>query len=336
MKPRIAITMGDMNGIGPEVALKAAVAPAVRRVCDPILIGRPEVFSFYARLHRPAPGIVTVSSTVAPTVGNARRSLRVFPVPDRIHAPRPGVISRQAGRSASQAIAVAVQLALVGDVEAIVTAPVSKRALHLAGITYPGQTEFLKAMTDSPSVAMMLVSPTLRVGLATIHLPLAEVSRALTRSSLHERITTIHTALRKDWGIRQPRLAVLGLNPHAGEAGDIGREEQRIIVPVLDRLKASGMRIEGPFPADAFFSREAQDRFDAVVAMYHDQGLIPVKMTARGRGVNYSAGLRIIRTSPDHGTAFPIAGTGAADPRSMVEAVLLAARLAGNRARARS
>jgi 4-phospho-D-threonate 3-dehydrogenase / 4-phospho-D-erythronate 3-dehydrogenase len=333
MKPRIAITMGDMNGIGPEVALKAAVSPAVRRVCEPLLVGRPEVFARYARLLRPVPCI-----TVTPAGGTPGRGpeVRVIEVPGARAVAQPGRITRKAGEAASRAIAAAARMALVGDVEAIVTAPVSKRALHMAGITYPGQTELLKDLTDSPSVAMMLVSPAMRVGLATIHLPLTRVPGALTRATLFGRITTIHRALRKDWGIAHPRLAVLGLNPHAGEGGDIGKEEQRVIIPVLERLRADGMRLEGPFPADAFFGRMDRERYDAVVAMYHDQGLIPLKMTARGRGVNYSAGLRIVRTSPDHGTAFPIAGTGTADPRSMVEAVRLAAALARARAKDRS
>jgi 4-phospho-D-threonate 3-dehydrogenase / 4-phospho-D-erythronate 3-dehydrogenase len=333
MKPRIAITMGDMNGIGPEVALKAAVSPVVRRVCEPLLVGRPEVFARYARLLRPVPCI-----SVTPAGGTPGRGpeVRVIEVPGPRAVARPGRITRKAGEAASRAIAAAARMALVGDVEAIVTAPVSKRALHMAGITYPGQTELLKDLTDSPSVAMMLVSPAMRVGLATIHLPLTRVPGALTRATLFGRITTIHRALRKDWGIARPRLAVLGLNPHAGEGGDIGKEEQRVIIPVLERLRADGMRLEGPFPADAFFGRMDRERYDAVVAMYHDQGLIPLKMTARGRGVNYSAGLRIVRTSPDHGTAFPIAGTGTADPRSMVEAVRLAAALARARAKDRS
>jgi 4-phospho-D-threonate 3-dehydrogenase / 4-phospho-D-erythronate 3-dehydrogenase len=335
MKPRIAITMGDMNGIGPEVALKAAVSPAVRRVCEPLLVGRPEVFARYARLLHPVPRLITGPPEGKPGRGT-RPEIRVFEVPGATAVPRPGRNTREAGEAASKAIAAAAKMALVGDVQAIVTAPVSKKALHMAGITYPGQTELLKDLTDSASVAMMLVSPTMRVGLATIHLPLAQVSGALTRATLYARITTIHTALRKDWGIARPILAVLGLNPHAGEGGDIGKEEERVIIPVLTRLRAEGIRVEGPFPADAFFVRMERGRYDAVVAMFHDQGLIPLKMTARGRGVNYTAGLRIVRTSPDHGTAFPIAGTGTADPRSMVEAIRIAAVLARARAKDRS
>lgn len=343
MKPRIAITMGDMNGIGPEVALKAATSPAVRRICEPVLVGRPEVFEYYAEGIRPRPHLVCADA-VWPRNGSERdlaapvragRAVLVQPIPGTPLHPRPGRISKQAGAAASHAIAVAVQMALVGDVQAVVTAPVSKQALHRAGIAYPGQTELLKEMTDSASVAMMLVSPSLRVGLATIHLPIADVPRALTRKGLNERIRTMHTALRKDWGIRDPRMAVLGLNPHAGEGGDIGSEEELVIIPVLKLLRGSGIRAEGPFPADAFFARMDWKGYDAVVAMYHDQGLIPLKMAAGGRGVNYTAGLRIVRTSPDHGTAFPIAGSGKADPRSMMEALSVAARLARTRLRDR-
>jgi 4-hydroxythreonine-4-phosphate dehydrogenase len=222
-------------------------------------------------------------------------------------------------------------MALTGQVDAIVTAPVSKRGLHRAGFAWPGQTEMLQALSSSRHVAMMLVSQTLRVGLATIHLPLDAVAASLSFRDLKERILVIHQALVQDWNIRKPHLAVLGLNPHAGEGGDLGKEERRVIVPVIRSCRASGILLDGPFPADGFFARYRPGTYDAVVAMYHDQGLIPLKMSSFGRAVNVSVGLRIIRTSPDHGTAFDIAGKGVADPNSMVEAIKLAASLAKNR-----
>jgi 4-hydroxythreonine-4-phosphate dehydrogenase len=228
-----------------------------------------------------------------------------------------------------------VHLVQGGHADAVVTAPVSKQALHLAGIRVPGQTEMLQQLTRSKQVAMMLVSPTLRVGLVTIHVPLRAVSSTLTADLLLSRCMLVYDALRGDWRISRPRLAVLGLNPHAGEGGDIGTEEQRLILPAIAALRRKGIRAEGPFPADAFFARYAPGSYDAVIAMYHDQGLIPIKMSAGGRAVNVSVGLPIVRTSPDHGTAFDIAGRGIADPRSMVEAIRLAVLIARNRRRGR-
>jgi 4-hydroxythreonine-4-phosphate dehydrogenase len=243
----------------------------------------------------------------------------------------PGKLSADAGSAAGAAIRASVCLVLGGEARALVTAPVSKQALHLAGIDAPGQTELLQRLTHSPHVAMMLVSGSLRVGLVTIHTPLRNVPRDLTAALLRERITVIHHALRTDWRIPSPRLAILALNPHAGEGGDLGNEEQRVIIPVIAALREEGLRLEGPFPADAFFARYEPGMYDAVVAMYHDQGLIPLKMSARGNAVNVSLGLPIVRTSPDHGTAFDIAGRSIADPASMIEAIRTAVTLASRR-----
>jgi 4-hydroxythreonine-4-phosphate dehydrogenase len=327
MKPRVAITVGDFNGIGPEVVLRSLRTKAVRDACVPVLIGPANAFLFYA--------------------GKGRKRLTLLPFGDRrvssdamaivesseisaLHI-APGTLSQAAGAAAAAAITVAVGMAVRRDVDAIVTAPVSKQAMHLAGIPFPGQTEMLQHLSKSPHVAMMLVSPTLRVGLVTIHIPLSEVPRTLTSSLIIERTTVVHSALRQDWGVARPVLAALGLNPHAGEGGDIGTEEQRIILPALERLRTQGIRIDGPFPADGFFARYHPGLYDGVVAMYHDQGLIPLKMSSSGRAVNVTAGLRVVRTSPDHGTAFDRAGRNLADPRSMVEAILLAVRIAHNR-----
>jgi 4-hydroxythreonine-4-phosphate dehydrogenase len=240
-----------------------------------------------------------------------------------------------AGEAAARAILAAVRLAKTRRVAAIVTAPVSKQALHLAGVQYPGQTEMLQDLTGSRHVAMMLVSKSLKVGLVTIHVPVAGVSRALTAGLLTDRVTVIRDALRRDWGVARPLLAVLALNPHAGEGGHIGTEEQRVIIPVIEKLRKAGFDLEGPYPADGFFGRQDYTRYDAVVAMYHDQGLIPLKMSARNAAVNVSAGLTIIRTSPDHGTAFGLAGRNAADPASMKEAISLAVMIAQRRSAGR-
>ncbi|MEK9139206.1 MAG: 4-hydroxythreonine-4-phosphate dehydrogenase PdxA [Bacteroidota bacterium] len=314
-KPVIAITAGDCNGVGPEVVLKSVSHPSVKRICSPVLVGPVSVFEYYARrMKTPLPSYPIVESSIMPL-----RSIR------------PGTLSVASGRAAAQAIETAVQLAEAGVVQAIVTAPVSKHALHRAHVKFPGHTEMLQRLTGSKRVAMMLVSETMRVGLVTMHAPLKRVSSLLTRKLVRQRIEVIHDALVRDWQIKNPRIAVLALNPHAGEAGDIGTEDKRIISPVVRSLASSNMQIKGPFPADAFFARYRPEDYDAVIAMYHDQGLIPLKMSAFGRAVNVSAGLPIVRTSPDHGTAFDIAGKGLADPASMIEAIKLAVVIARNR-----
>ena len=328
MKPLVAITVGDYNGIGPEVSLKALASPRVRNLCRPVLVGPAEVFERVAsRLSLR----IRFRPYRAPEKGTRGAVPVLEPdgkIPIRVS---PGALSAHAGAAAGAAIRASVGLVLGGEADALVTSPVSKHALHLAGIHAPGQTELLQRFTHAPHVAMMLVSGPLRVGLVTIHTPLRRVPRELTAALLRERITVIHSALRTDWSVRSPHMAILALNPHAGEGGDCGDEEQRVIIPVIASLRARGMRLEGPFPADAFFARYGPAAFDAVVAMYHDQGLIPLKMFARGKAVNVSVGLPIVRTSPDHGTAFDIAGRSVADPSSMIEAIRTAVTIASRR-----
>lgn len=326
-RPFIAVSIGDYNGIGPEVALKSILHPRVRRCCIPVLIAPLPVLEFYRRKCRL---VMRFSRFDQARPGDIPFLEPAVPGTPRI---RPGTVAAHAGKIAAQCITLAVELTKARLTEAVVTAPVAKEAMHRAGIRFPGQTEMLQHLTRAQSVAMMLVSDTMRVGLATIHTPLRRVPADLTRTLLHTRIMLVHQALVSDWLIRSPRIAVLGLNPHAGEHGDIGDEEKRIISPAIRALRSSGLIIEGPFPADAFFARYRPGKYDAVVAMYHDQGLIPLKMSSGGRAVNVSAGLPIIRTSPDHGTAFDIAGRGIADPGSMIEAITLAVHLASNRKR---
>jgi 4-hydroxythreonine-4-phosphate dehydrogenase len=317
-KPAIAITVGDFNGVGPEVILRSLQHRDVKAACSPMLVGPVDAFEYYAkRLRLPLPSFPIVESSEI-----RRQDIQ------------PGKGTAQSGRSASLAIEAAVELASAGVVRGIVTAPISKHALHKGGTYFPGQTEMLQRLTGAKHVAMMLVSDSLRVGLATIHVPIKRVTGLLTRKALRRRIEVIHNALRIDWRIPRPKIAVLALNPHAGEAGDIGTEDARIVAPVVRGFASAGMLIRGPFPADAFFGRNTPDDFDAVVAMYHDQGLIPLKMSARGKAVNVTAGLPIVRTSPDHGTAFDIAGKGIASAESMVQAILLAVTIAQNRHRA--
>jgi 4-hydroxythreonine-4-phosphate dehydrogenase len=238
-----------------------------------------------------------------------------------------GVLSAEAGRSAYDAIVRAVDDARSGRVEAIATAPINKEAFRLAGLPWNGHTDLLAHLTGASDVAMMFYSDALRVVLATVHLALADVPQAITRSGLENTIVLTARELPR-FGIAAPRIAVAGLNPHAGEHGLFGREEEQVIAPAVAACRTRGIDVSGPFPADTLFVRARRGEFDVVVACYHDQGLIPVKLVAFGDAVNVTLGLPIVRTSVDHGTAFDIAGKGVANADSMVAAVLLAARLA--------
>ncbi len=315
-KPIVAITVGDFNGIGPEVVIKALDDTSVRRACKPLLVGPRDVFQYYADKVRVPLG--TMYPLIETSIG---KEIVV----------QPGRVAALAGRVAAAAIKTATQLVLDKSADALVTAPVSKQAIHLSGERFPGQTEMVQYLSGSRRVAMMLVSDSMRVGLVTIHVPISRVARMLTRTLIREKIQIVIDALKVDWLIKKPRIAVLGLNPHASEGGDIGSEDIDLAEPVVKGFQKRQQRVEGPFPADAFFGRYKKGMFDAVVAMYHDQGLIPLKMSSFGKGVNISAGLRIVRTSPDHGTAFDIAGKGIANPGSMIEAIKLAAFVANNR-----
>jgi len=288
-KPRIAITVGDPAGIGPEIARKAADDARVRDACEPVLYGPPTGASF-----------------------------------------KPGVLSADAGRAAYEVICDAVRDALAGSVAGMATAPVNKAAFARAGLPWKGHTDLLGNLTGAGQVAMMFWSEPLKVVLASVHVPLRDVSSVITRTLIDNVIELAHRELPR-FDIPSPRLAMAGLNPHAGEDGLMGDEEQRVLRPAVEAAQARGIAIDGPFPADTVFVRAVRGEFDAVIANYHDQGLIPVKLLAFGRAVNVTLGLPIIRTSVDHGTAFDIAGRGIADPASMIEAVLLAARLAALR-----
>jgi len=287
--PTLAITVGDPSGIGPEIAVAAAADPRVLAVCQPVLYG--------------------------PSLAE---ELAAFPV---------GVVNAASGRRAYDEILRAVDDARAGRVDGIVTAPINKAAFAAAGLDWKGHTDLLAHLCGVPEVAMMFWSEKLRVVLATVHVPLSEVPTALTKDRLLSTIRLTASSLPR-FGIQAPRIAVCGLNPHAGEDGLLGSEEISTIRPAIDAARAEGLDVHGPFPADTLFVRAANREFDVVVACYHDQGLVPVKLLSFGHSVNVTLGLPIIRTSVDHGTAFDIARQGKADPGSMVEAILLAARLA--------
>ncbi|MBN2008643.1 4-hydroxythreonine-4-phosphate dehydrogenase PdxA [candidate division KSB1 bacterium] len=327
LKPIVGITMGDYNGIAPEVILKAlAQLPLDSYRC--LLIGAASVFqTVNEQLDHPVEfdTITTLSQLDA-----LQSPIVIYDIfPEFQEQPHWGHIEKAAGTAAGVSIQKAVELALRDVTEAVVTGPVSKEALSLAGYHYPGQTEFLAELTGTDHVVMMLVTRDFRVALATTHCAIHEVSAKITREQLQRSLRIVHNSLIQQFGISAPRIVVTSLNPHGGENGLFGREEIEIIAPAIIDLQKSGMTVEGPFPADTLFARS--DRYDAYFAMYHDQGLIPFKMKAFGKGVNFTAGLPAIRTSPDHGTAFNIAGKNTADEHSMMEAITLAVELIQNR-----
>ena len=288
-RPRIGITVGDPAGIGPEISIKAAADPKVLDLCEPVLYGPHDA-----------------------------KALQPF---------TPGQVSADAGRAAYDAIVMAVEQARAGRIDAIATAPINKEAFALAGIPFKGHTDLLAMLTKSGPAVMMFYAEQLRVVLATVHVALRDVPSLLTRE-LADFVIDITARELPRFGYPRPRIAVAGLNPHAGEHGVIGSEDDAVLRPAVEAARGRGLDVNGPLPADTVFGRAARGDFDVVIACYHDQGLIPVKLLAFGRAVNVTLGLPIIRTSVDHGTAFDIAGRGVADHSSLVEAIGLAARLA--------
>lgn len=315
--------MGDPAGIGPEVTLKAAAQkPATCRV---VVLGDLHTLTDTAlRLGSP---LIPTAWMLADPYPTDPRCLPVLPLSTLSPEQRvPGQPTSSGGEASYQYVETGVQLALQNALQGIVTAPISKAMWHAAGRDYPGHTELLAALTHTPEVRMMLVGRQLRVILVTTHLALARVPAALSTERIEKTILMTAAHLTRFHGLTCPRLAVAGLNPHAGEAGAFGDEEARIIAPAVQRLQAQRhpLLVDGPFPADTVFVRAVKGAFDGVICLYHDQGLIPLKLLSWEDGVNVTIGLPIVRTSPDHGTAFDIAGHGTADPRSMQAALALA------------
>lgn len=323
-KPVVAVSMGDPAGIGPEVAVKAARDAAVRRACRVVLVGDPRSLEQARAPRWPDRKSDEPTSADAPVVVEAVSGLKSAQI-------RPGRSSRAGGEAAYRYILRAVDLVKRGAAGAMATAPISKKALNDAGHIYPGHTELLADLTRTREVRMMLHGTRLKVVLVTVHLPLTEVAATLTRRRVRTTAELTHRALREWFGIAEPRVAVAALNPHGGEDGMFGGEERRVIRPAVRDCAARGMDVSGPVPADSLFHRAARGEFDAVVCMYHDQGLGPFKLLHFTDGVNLTLGLPLIRTSVDHGTAYDIAGKGVADSRSMKQAILLAAELARGR-----
>ncbi len=313
MRPRIVISCGDINGIGIECLLgalrsRATSTEALRSSplpADIALCIDADLFSQVMRAHNLEP-----------------LDIELIPI-NASAVVQPGVCAADAGAVAIASLNVAVSQVTSGAAHAVVTLPISKDACRQAGWPYPGHTEMLAEHAGGEAL-MLLCFEGVRVGLATAHVPLKYVADSLSQARIEERVQAVHHTLTRDFRIAAPRIAVLGLNPHAGEEGLIGHEEQRIIIPAINALRSRGINAEGPFPADGFFAFGAYKSFDGILAMYHDQGLIPLKLLAQGGGVNVTANLNIVRTSPDHGTAFDKAGRNIADSASTAAALSLA------------
>jgi 4-hydroxythreonine-4-phosphate dehydrogenase len=339
-RPIVGLSMGDPAGIGPEVIVKALANPDIRRLARYVIHGANDVLTLAAdRLQLdadwqrvPADNAALVASAHADVVvrddDHGGILLNLFAKP-----------SRRGGHASKKWVDAAISDAMLNAcdpaaIDAIVTAPINKEAWHLAGHKWPGHTELLTHHTRAKRTAMFFESPQLRVVLATVHVPLMELRNLMTIGRVFDPIDLGHQAC-LDLGIPAPRIAVCGLNPHAGENGLFGDEETRVIRPAIQMARDAGIDVHGPFAADSIFTQAIEGRWDLVVAMYHDQGLIPMKLTQHRTAVNWTIGLPIIRTSPDHGTAYEIAGTGQADPRSMESAIKLAAHLARHRVQSR-
>jgi 4-hydroxythreonine-4-phosphate dehydrogenase len=328
--PLLGLTMGDPAGIGPEVIAKAVAGRALRSICYPIVIGSLPVMertikalalrlkAFRVDGHEPLPRRNDTIAVLDPLDTPLKRFT-------------PGVAAAETGAASVAFIKKGVELARIGCIDGIVTAPINKEAINMGGCQYPGHTELLADLTQADESGMMIVGGPLRIMFVTTHVAIKDLPARLTQETIEKSIRLAQVALTTLFGIKKPKIGVAALNPHAGEHGLFGDEETRVILPAARVARSQGILASDPLPADTLFGKAAKGQYDGVVAMYHDQGLIPLKLVAFGTCVNVTVGLPIIRTSVDHGTAFDIVGKGVADPGSLLEAVKLAARIAGNR-----
>ena len=330
--PSLGLTIGDPAGIGPEIVVKAVTQEEVRAACRPLIIGEAGIMRRATRLCRLDLSVRAVASPAEVTGDPGILEVLDLKNIDAASCPS-GVLSAQCGRAAVEYLYKAIDLAMARQLDGVVTAPLNKEAMVQAGFKYEGHTELFAARTGTKDYAMLLVAGRMRVIHVSAHTSLRNACEKVKKARILTVIRLAHQAL-CDLGSRKKRIAVAGLNPHAGENGLFGREEIEEITPAVEAAKAEGIKASGPHPPDTLFYRHKLGEFDAVVAMYHDQGHIPLKLIGFDRGVNVTVGLPIIRTSVDHGTAFDIAGSGTANPRSMVEAILLAAKFAQGRHKA--
>jgi 4-hydroxythreonine-4-phosphate dehydrogenase len=327
---KVGITHGDINGIGYEVLIKTLLDSRIYSICTPIIYGSPKVAAY----HRKALDIdnFNLSSIKTPEEANPKRASIINCVDDDIRVEL-GKSTAEAGEASRQALMRAVSDLKKNKIQALVTGPINKHNIQSEEFNFTGHTEFLKEYFGVEEVLMLMAGDLMKIGVVTGHVPLDEVSARLTEEAILSKIIILNDALIKDFGFRKPRIAVLGLNPHAGEQGMLGYEEKDVIIPAIEKARENRYNVFGPFPADGFFGSGDFSRFDGILAMYHDQGLIPFKTLIPDEGVNYTAGLPIIRTSPAHGTAFEIAGSNRAQHGSFRKALYMACDIYQNRLR---
>ena len=325
----IGISLGDYNGIGPEVILKALQYNRLQKICTPVIYGSMRVLNRYRNLLN----LKDWNLNGAQTIGQISHKMTnvITCWPDQNQDIQPGQVTPEAGQAAFACLQRAVDDLKAGKLDALVTAPINKYNIQSEEFKFPGHTEYLAQEFGVQDNLMFMVSERLRVGVVTGHVPLGRVRQNVTRDRINQKLTLMMDSLKQDFGIDKPKIAVLGLNPHAGEEGLLGNEEQEIIKPLLADWKNKGQLVFGPYPADGFFGTRSYTKFDAVLAMYHDQGLIPFKSIAFEEGVNFTAGMPVVRTSPDHGTAYDIAGKNLADETSMLQAIYTAIDVARQR-----
>ena len=329
-KIKIGITQGDVNGIGYEVILKAFEDPTMLELCTPIVYGSPKVMTY----HRKALELETSFTIVGSAAEAVHGRLNVVNCNDDEVKVELGKPTKESGKAAFDALERAMNEYREGMYDVLVTAPIHKEMIQSESFAFPGHTEYIEQNAGEGAKALMiLANEALRVALVTGHVPVAKIASVLTQELIEEKLTIFNASLKSDFGIGAPRIAVLALNPHAGDGGVIGTEEETIITPAIKAMREQGILCYGPFPADGFMGNGTYSHFDGVLAMYHDQGLTPFKVLAMDNGVNFTAGLPIVRTSPDHGTAFDIAGKNQASPDSFRQALYMAIDIHRNRTR---
>ena len=319
-KVRVGVSVGDINGIGMEVIIKTFMDKRMQELCTPIIFGSSKVASF----HRKAMGIEDSIFNILdnPSKANNKKANLINCWKEEALITL-GESTSEGGKFAFKSLEAATNALQKGHVDVLVTAPINKQNIQSDSFQFPGHTEYLSAKAEGDALMLML-SQSMRIGVVTGHLPLEEVSANISQEKVLAKLRLLNNSLKQDFGIRKPKIAVLGLNPHAGDQGLLGKEEHDIISPALQKVKEEDILSFGPYPADSFFGSDKLNAFDGILAMYHDQGLIPFKTLAFGKGVNFTSGLSFVRTSPDHGTAFEIAGKNKANEQSFREAVFMA------------
>ncbi|PIF05928.1 MAG: 4-hydroxythreonine-4-phosphate dehydrogenase PdxA [Draconibacterium sp.] len=325
---KVGITHGDINGIGYEVILKTLLDPRILEMCTPVIYGSPKIAAYYRK-------VLNINNMSFNHVRSASESqgkrINVVNCIDDNTRVELGKSTKEAGESAFNALDIACNELQDGMIDVLVTAPINKDNIQSGHFSFPGHTEYLAERFQARDHLMLMLSETMKMGVATTHVPLSQVASHITKDTIVSKLRLINSSLLEDFSINKPRIAVFGLNPHAGDNGLLGSEEKEIIIPAIEQAKNEGIIALGPYPADGFFGGEDYRKFDAILAMYHDQGLVPFKLASFERGVNYTAGLPVIRTSPAHGTAYSIAGEDKASPESFRQALYTAIDIYKNR-----